>query len=229
MRLTGTRRGAKLGRGAADCREGETVPPIPLSLPASELERELFALVSRERLARDTADWDTLADLYWPDSTVRVTWFEGSAAQFIEVSRDQAQRGRGRGIHVITPVRSEVDGDRALVESRGQILIRPRLDGVECDVTSWCRFFSRVERREGVWRLVTFDSIYGKDRIDTVLPGVALELDAGVLGAGRASYRHLRYLNLQAGYTVSDDLPGDDLPETVAGFYADAAEWLAGE
>jgi hypothetical protein len=197
-----------------------------LALPDPGVERELFDLVKRERLARDTGDLGTLAALYWADSVVHVTWFEGSIGEFIEVSRDQHQRGRGRGIHLINPVWSEVEGGRAVVESQGQIHIRPRVSDIECDVVSWCRFFSRLERRDGQWRLRTFDSIYGKDRIDPVLPDAALHLDAELLTAARPSYRHLTYLNRQAGYTVPEDLPGDDRPDLVEAFYAEPANGL---
>ncbi|KAL7420439.1 hypothetical protein Q5752_004389 [Cryptotrichosporon argae] len=199
-----------------------------LALPDDATERELFAIVRRERLARDTGDFDTLASLHWPDSVVRVTWFEGLIGEFIDVSRDAHQRGRGRGLHVIKPIRADVAGDRALVESQGEIHIRPMISGTQCDVVSWCRFFSRLERRDGVWRMITFDSIYCKDRIDTVLPDAAasFHLDQARLDAGRASYRHLRYLNLGAGFTVPDNLPGDDKPELVAEFYKEASAWL---
>lgn len=197
--------------------------------PASAEYQILAALVTRERMARDTAAWDELASLYWPDSQVRVTWFEGSIGEFIDVSRDQEQRGRGRGIHSINPVRIRAVADRATVESAGQILIRPSIDGVQCDVTSWCRFFSRAERRDGEWRTVSFDSIYVKDRIDPVSPTARLELDEGVLAGGRPSYRHLRYLNLKAGYTVPDDLPGDDRVDLLEQFYGAAESWLAGD
>lgn len=191
-----------------------------------DVENELFSLVKRERMARDTASWDELRSLYWPDSVVRVTWFEGTIDEFVAMSTERGKRG-GSGAHTINPVRLQVDGDRATVESQGQILIRPRIDGVECDVTSWCRFFSRLERRSGEWRLVTFDSIYVKDRIDPVDPGIAIALDAGILGAARSSYRHLMYLNLQSGYTVPDDLPGVDRPDLLDAFYASAKAWLA--
>lgn len=202
---------------------------LPFTTPDAALERDLFALVKRERLARDTGDWELLEKLYWPESRVRVTWFDGTAAEFIEISRDQHQRGRGRGIHVIDPVRSEIDGDRAIVESRGQILIRPRVDGVACDVANWCRFLSRVERRDGEWRLVTFDSIYGKDRIDPVIPGMAVPFDENVIADARPSYQFLTYLNRKSGYTVPDDLPGDDRPELVAEFLKEASAWVRGE
>lgn len=198
---------------------------IALNLPDPAIERELFAVVKRERLARDTGDFSTLDALYWADAVVRVTWFEGSVAEFIEVSRARAARG-GSGFHVINPIRSDIDGDRALVESQGEIHIRPRIDGVECDVVSWCRFFSRLERRDGQWRLCTFDSIYIKDRIDPVAPDAPLHLDPERLATGRLSYRHLTYLNRNSDYVVPDDLPGSDRPELIESFYREAQAWL---
>lgn len=197
----------------------------PLNLPDPVTERELFALVKRERLARDTGDFETLQDLYWPDSIVRVTWFEGSITELVEVSRER-QRSRGSGFHVVNPIWCEVAADRALVESLGEIHIRPHIDGVECDVLSWGRFFSRLERRAGLWRMRSFDSIYKKDRIDPVSPGAVLRLDQERLAAARPSYRHLTYLNREAAYTVPDNLPGDDQPALVHAFYREARAWL---
>ncbi|HEY0119398.1 MAG TPA: nuclear transport factor 2 family protein [Cellulomonas sp.] len=190
-----------------------------------ELERTLFAVVRRERRARDAADWDGMADLYWPGSIVRVTWFEGTAEGFIDGSREKREASPG-GFHVIVPAWCEVNGDRALVESQGQIVLRPRLDGVRCDVTSWCRFFSRIERRAGQWRLRSFDSIYGKDRLDPVIPGQRVTIDEEELAAGRVSYQFLTYINSRSGRPVPQDLPGDDRPDLLAAFYADAREWL---
>lgn len=198
---------------------------LPFATTDFTTEQELFTLVSRERFARDLGDWSLLEDCYWPESTVRVTWFTGSAREFVAMSRERAKGGSG--MHSIDPVRSALEGDRAVVESRGQILIRPRVHDVQCDVTSWCRFFSRAERRDGQWRLVSFDSIYVKDRIDVVDPEASLSLDTESLAQYRASYRHLTYLNRQAGYSVPDDLPGVDQPDSVEAFYSDARDWLS--
>ncbi|GFZ50310.1 hypothetical protein JCM24511_08066 [Saitozyma sp. JCM 24511] len=164
-----------------------------LSLPDATVERELFNLVRRERLARDTGDFTTLRSLYWDDSAIRVTWFEGTIDEFVDISRDQQQRGRGRGLHVITPVRCNVVKKRAVVESQGEIHIRPRIGGITCNVFN---------------------------------TAATLKLDAALLESGRPSYRHLNYLNRQAGYPVSADLPGDDRPDLVASFYQDADDWL---
>jgi hypothetical protein len=190
------------------------------------VERELFNLVRRERLTRNTGDFTTLRSLYWDDSAIRVTWFEGTIEEFVDISRDQQQRGRGRGLHVINPIRCNVVKNRAVLEIQGEIHIRPHNGDIICDVVSSCRFFSRLERREGQWRLQTFDSIYCKDGIDTVDTAATLKLDPALLETGSPSYRHLSYLNRQAGYTVSAYLPGEDRPDLVASFYQDADYWL---
>ncbi|MEF2978501.1 nuclear transport factor 2 family protein [Subtercola sp. YIM 133946] len=193
----------------------------------AETERTLFQLVRRERLARDTNDWGGLTAAYWPGSRVRVTWFDGSIEEFVSSSRDSVHPGRVRGFHAIEPVWAEQNGDRALVESRGQILLRPTVEGVECDLTSWCRFVAGLERRDGEWRMAFFDNIYVKDRIDPVEPGARIEVDAGLLASSRVSYRWLAYTNARRGIPVPDDLPGDDRDDLVDGLWADARSWLA--
>ena len=50
-------------------------------LAGIEDEQQLFGLVKRERLARDSGRWEELAGCYWPDGTVRVTWFTGSPGE----------------------------------------------------------------------------------------------------------------------------------------------------
>ena len=191
-------------------------------------EQAIFALVKRERLARDTGRWDELAGCYWPQATVRVTWFTGSPRDFADASRRQYESGKGQGIHIISPVWARIDGDRALVESLGTILTRTEFEGVLVDVTTWCRFFSRVRRGEAGWLLESFDGIYMKDRIDPVNPAARLELEPARLAAGRASYRHQAYLADFHGYPRNNELPGDDRRDLVAAFYAQAETWLAG-
>jgi hypothetical protein len=155
-----------------------------------------------------------------------VTWFEGSPAGYIEGSKKTRAPGRVPGMHPINPAWCQAIGDRALVESQGQIVIRRLVDGVEVDVTVWCRFLARLERRSGEWRLKSFDSVYGKDRLDPVIPGQAVAIDEAELAAGRASYKFLTYLNNRSGTPVPQDLPGDDRPDLLAAFYADAEDWL---
>lgn len=201
----------------------------PFELIDADTERTLFALARRERLARDTNDWETLQAAFWPGSRVRVTWFDGSIEEFVESSRASVHPGRIRGFHSIDPVRAELRGDRALVESRGQILLRPTVEGVECDLVSWCRFVSGFERRDGEWRMAFFDNIYVKDRVTPTLPGQTFEPDAELLAGSRASYRWLAYTNVRRGIPVPDDLPGDDREDLVESFWADARAWLTAD
>jgi hypothetical protein len=190
-------------------------------------EQEIFRLVKRERLARDTGRWEELAACYWPESTVRVTWFTGTAREFAEASRQQYESGKGQGIHIISPVWARVDRDRALVESLGTILTRTVFDGVLVDITTWVRFFSRVRHDGERWLLVTFDGIYMKDRIDPVDPAGTLVLEPERLAAGRASYRHQAYMADFHGYPRNNELPGDDRRDLIEEFYAEAERWLA--
>ena len=190
-------------------------------------ERAIFELVRLERFARDQGDWRRLVDSYWQDATITVTWFKGGPADFAEESRKLYERG-GRGKHTIDPIWARVNGGRGLVESVGQILIRMPIAGIECDITSWCRFYSRVRLGPRGWRLQTFDGIYVKDRLDPVLLNQSkLELDWALLARLRPSYRFLSYLaHTQPGHTTDQRLPGDDRPDLVRTFYSDAEDWL---
>ncbi|GGH33539.1 nuclear transport factor 2 family protein [Microbacterium album] len=194
-----------------------------------ETEQALFSLVKRERLARDQADWDVLLDSYWPDGEVRVTWFVGSPADFVEQSKHQLESGRGRGYHLINPVWAEVHGDRAIVESQGNIFIRTQVDGVPCDITVWTWWFSKAERRQGQWKLMTFDGIYFKDRLDVIDPDDSLTIDYSLLEGAREPYQHLHYLNRKNGYDGYLDLIAVDRPGQVDEFHAQARAWARGE
>lgn len=200
----------------------------PLNLVDAETERLLFSLARQERLARDTNDWATLEALYWPGSRVRVTWFDGPIAEFVEASRASVRPGRIRGFHSIDPVRAERHDDRAVVESRGQVLLRPTVEGVECDLVSWCRFVSGFELRNGEWRMAFFDNIYVKDQLIPTDPSTSPVPDLALLERSRPSYRWLSYTNERRGIPVPDDLPGDDREDLVEEFWSQTHGWLTG-
>lgn len=46
-------------------------------------------------------------------------------------------------------------------------------------------------------------------------------------GGLRPSYRIAAYLFGERGYSVNQELPGDDRPEQVAALYRDAFEWAS--
>jgi hypothetical protein len=191
-------------------------------------QEALFDLARRERFARDQGDWDVLLDCYCSGATVRTTWFDGSAKHFVEGSRAMFAGGL-RAKHPTIPVRAQVVGDRALVESMGQILLRAPIHDVEYDVTAWCRFCLRAVREGGVWLIAEWEAIYVKDRIDPVNITIPPTIDWELAMQQRASYRFLTYVARfgPTEYTVNAELPGDDRPDLVQAFYADAQRWLA--
>ncbi|MCC6777459.1 MAG: nuclear transport factor 2 family protein [Hyphomicrobiales bacterium] len=188
-------------------------------------EHAIFRLIRSERFARDQGDWSGLAEHFVEDSYVRVTWFTGTGAEFAELSRMMADKGR-HSKHPIWPVRARVVGDRGLVESYSEILNRSVIDGVEVDMTQYCRFFSQVVRTPAGWKMKSFEAIYQKDCIMPVNPAEKVPIDWDEVRKYRDSYRIWAWAMIKRGYVVPDDLLGDDRPDMVTAFYAEMEKWL---
>ena len=122
---------------------------------------------------RDLGEWDLLRSVFHPDATVHVSWFNGPAAEF--VTRSSAAAGRRRpgeqGKHWLGNMRTNIRGARAIQETDVQIMLREYLDGYLFDSVSYGRFFDRIEKRDGRWKILSMTCIYEKDRIDPVIPG----------------------------------------------------------
>jgi len=183
-------------------------------------------LIENWALWRDAGDWERFRTVWHDDGRMMATWFQGSADEFIHVSREGFARGVSI-LHFLGGSSIEVAGDRAVAQTKMTISQRGDVDGVRCDVVCTGRFFDFVERREGRWGVVLRQPIYEKDRIDPVDPTVALALDAALLARFPEGYRHLAYLQTRIGYTVKPDMPGLKGPEVEA-LYARGRTWLAG-
>src|SRR4051812_25557399 len=113
-------------------------------------------LVLAERECRDRAWWTRMAGCFHPDARIRLSWIDGSAAEFIEGSKDMAARGMF-ATHRLGPPVVRIKGDRA-VASLGAIIDIPAVvGGIEAHLSCYGRFLVRVERRDGVWRIAFFD------------------------------------------------------------------------
>ena len=186
---------------------------------------EIFDLVRLERFARDQGDFDRLADLYTQDSRVRVSWFTGTGRAFAEASRAVLASGLVSK-HLIVPMKVEIAGECALVESYGQVQSRDMVGGVLTDLVAHCRFYSRVARTVDGWRLASFDCIYQRDELKAVNPTQALPIDWERLSKLRPSYCFLISIAEARGYRIDHELPGDDRPDLVAALYREGAAWL---
>jgi hypothetical protein len=182
-------------------------------------------LVLTERASRDTGDWDRMHDCFHPDSRVRLSWFTGSGPDFVKGSIDMAKRGV-LAKHRLGPVLVRLHGDRALATFSGIIDIPTTIAGVDALLSSHARFLYRAERRNERWRLFSFDAIYLRDELAPSIPGQALAVTAESVARFRKSYRLLSFVLTSQGYTVNNELPGDDRPETVSAIMGEIEAWL---
>lgn len=182
-------------------------------------------VVLLERQGRDRGWWDQMLEAYWPDSSVRLSWYDGDAAGFVAGSKAMAERGAVALHHIFAPV-ARIRGDRAHVEASVAMRIETEVDGVAGDLVSYTRLNYRLERRDGVWRILSLASVYEYATLTPQVPGQVIEVSVEELSKFRASYALLVWNVARQGRPVSDSELGDDRPEEVAAFYAEIREWL---
>jgi hypothetical protein len=186
-------------------------------------------LIQSERLYHDQHQWERLCTLYHPDSRVRVGWFVGTGAEYARASqRMESGKGGWQIRHIPHPTVVQVRGDRAIAETTTLIIRRAQVDGVLVDVTIYCQLYSRVERREGTWRILTTDVIYEKDTMVPVYASDHFEPDREELEKQPPAYRFSAYNLKKIGYPVNpDELYFTNRPERVAQLHREAQEWLS--
>jgi hypothetical protein len=170
---------------------------------------------------RDLGEWDKLQDLFHPDGEIEVTWFEGKASDFIEGSRRMGGSALKTKHLVGTPVVT-FHGDRALVETNAVIVADNAALNLGCAVHN--RFFDKVERREGVWKLVKRQSIY--DMGSFTFPGGIVEIEQEVVAKYPREYAALAYLLEKSGFPVGRVFAtrGSEIEKSMK---AEARQWLA--
>ena len=183
-------------------------------------------LVENWALWRDAGDWERFATVWHDDGFMMATWFQGPAAEFIRVSREGFERGVSI-LHFLGGTTIELEGERAVSQTKMTISQRAVVQDVECDVVCTGRFYDFLERRGGTWGIVLRQPIYEKDRLDPVDPSRTLELDPELLARFPVGYRHLAYVQTGIGYDVKRDMPGLTGPE-VEFLYRRGVQWLAG-
>ena len=183
-------------------------------------------LVESWALWRDAGDWGRFRTVWHDDGRMMATWFQGTADEFIGVSRAGFEKGV-RILHFLGGAAIDIAGHRAIAQTKMTINQRAEIDGILCDVVCTGRFYDFFEKREARWGLVLRQPIYEKDRLDPVAPDAQLTLDPNLLGRFPEGYRHLAYLQSRIGYAVKADMPGLTGPEVEA-LYRRGARWLAG-
>ncbi len=184
-------------------------------------------IVDRWILYSDSGDWERFAALWHEDGWMSATWLQAPASEFVRARREGFEKGVSI-LHFHGGFSCDIAGSRAVAQTKMTISQRATVDGVLCDVVCTGRFYDFFERRAGRWGMVRRQPIYEKDRIDPVMPGAALKLDAPLLARFPEGYRHLAYLQTRIGYPVKQSgLPGLRGPE-VQQLYAEGRAWLEG-
>jgi hypothetical protein len=181
-------------------------------------------LVENWAVWRDAGDWERFRSVWHDDGRMMATWFQGSADDFIRVSREGFERGVSI-LHFLGGSSTDVSGERAIAQTKMTISQRAAVHDVICDVVCTGRFYDFLERRDDRWGLVLRQPIYEKDRLDPVDPAATLELDQALLDQFPVGYRHLAYAQPQIGYEVKRDMPGLVGVE-VEQLYARGEAWL---
>ncbi len=184
-------------------------------------------VVENWALWRDAGDWERFRSVWHDDGRMMATWFQGPAERFITVSREGWDRGVSI-LHFLGGSTIDIEGGRAIAQTKMTISQRADVDGVRCDVVCTGRFYDFFEQRHGRWAIVLRQPIYEKDRLDPLDPAAHPALDPGLLAQFPEGYRHLAYAQTRIGFAVKRDMPQLKGPE-VERLYADGAAWLAGK
>jgi SnoaL-like domain len=196
------------------------------AMSSSEDRREIRELLENWVVWRDAGDWQRFRTVWHADGMMMATWFQGSFEDFIRVSKEGWDKGVSI-LHFLGGISIELDGQRAIAQSKMTISQRSKIEGELADVVCTGRFYDFLERRNGRWGIVLRQPIYEKDSIAPVDPAAHMVLDKTLLERFPVGYRHLAYLQTQIGYKVKADMPGLK-GEKVEALYALGAAWLKG-
>jgi hypothetical protein len=191
-------------------------------------EFEIRSLIEKWVIYRDGGVWDRFAELWHPQGHMIATWFQASAPDFIARSKKAFSDGM-KSNHTLGGTAIDVTGNRAIAQTKMQIMQRAPLNGIEVDVTCWGRFYDFLEKLDGRWVLYLRQPIYELDRLTPVDPNAKdIILDREILNSYPEGYRHLAYLQSKLGFDVSRDLPGTRGP-AIEALKQRGGRWLAGE
>jgi hypothetical protein len=154
-------------------------------------------LIENWAIYRDGLMWDRFRTVWHKDGQMWATWFQGSAEEFIDVSKKGYANGV-RVIHLLGGSSIDVKRTRAIAMTKMTITQRGKIDGETCEVICAGRFYDFLEKRKGKWGLVLRRLIYEMDRLTPVDPAASIKLDQTILERFPVGYRHLAYLQTRS-------------------------------
>ena len=187
---------------------------------------EITQLILHERQGRDRGWWRQMRDAFASDSTVRLSWYRGDGPGFVNESERMGKKG-DKAIHRLSPPVIHVEGDRAIAEMSCSVEFQVRIHQVPAHLVSYTRLNYRLQKQpDGGWTVTQLDAIYERDTLTPAVPGSRIDLTSAAVDGYRPSYALLAYYLSGKGYTIAEDLLGDDRPENVNEFYSELIDWL---
>jgi hypothetical protein len=196
--------------------------PAPDSRCLAILEdRQSIADLMTGWIHRDLAEWDQLRELFHPDGTIEISWFEGLASDFVDGSMRMGESDL-RTKHFIGAPVVALNGPKATVETNAVVVgENARLD-LGC--STHARFYDQVEKRNDVWKIVKRQGIYDFSYFN--FPDGMVEIDRALVKKYPREYASLGYLLEKSGFPVKRVFAtkGSNLEKTMK---ADGRAWLA--
>ena len=184
-------------------------------------------LVENWALWRDAGDWERFRTVWHDDGRMMATWFQGSADEFIRVSREGWDRGVSI-LHFLGGSCIDVAGDRAIAQTKMTISQRGDVHGVAATscAPAASTIFSRGVTAAGGSCCASRSTRRTASTRSTRPRGSTL--DGATARPLPRGYRHLAYIQTQIGYTVKRDMPGLKGPKSRRCTTRGRA-WLQGE
>ena len=194
------------------------------SISEATAKTEVTQVVLRERESRDLCWWNRMRDCFHPDAQVSISWFQGNGHDFVTASKGMAEKGT-LAKHRLGPVLVTLNGSRAVATLTAIIDIPTLIGEVELVLSAHCLLLYRVEKRQGQWRIYGFNVVYRRDELTPAIIGQKVDIPPGVLEKFRPSYRNLCYSLYLNGFHTSQDLPGEDRPDTAKAIMEEVYQW----
>jgi SnoaL-like domain len=204
-----------------------TLATLQTSHEELAVRSDVADLILRERMARDTMNWDEMKSYYHPESIVNVSWFYGTGAEFVEKSKT-AVRTNSINFHMMTPPVVTRHLDRAISDTPCVLRSFSKVDSVEASFEGFVRIFWRARRDAGRWRIAGLHCIYIVDMFHARNPSRPPHFDEEKLATYRHSYRYMVANLANHGISVRDDLVGADRPASVEAAKNVEHRWLMG-
>ncbi|KAB8308959.1 nuclear transport factor 2 family protein [Rahnella sp. Lac-M11] len=172
---------------------------------------------------RDLGEWEQLRNLFHPDGTIEITWYEGLASGFVDGSmRMGASDLRTKHMIGSPVVTFNERGDKAILETNAMIIAENVKLNIGCECHN--RFYDLAEKRDGVWKLFHRQSVY--DMGTFTFPLGPVEIDASIAAKYPREYAALACLLELSGFPLSRVFAtrGSELESKMK---ADAKKWLA--